>query len=372
MILLVLPEIPVKNTGGGILLRELIEFLSQKNELSVLVPVKDHLEGVYTDSKEGFSKNIKWHKLEPKQNIKSKLSLLKRVLSPLPTEVFNFATIHNSRLLEEIRKESKPALEIYISSWAAAPCQNQTLPLNSFLYMVNVDDEIITPRNNSILRQIEAKLEILKVRRLMKKVVKSAGVVKAITQTCSDKISLFTDSSFLAPLMSPKVIDRSNIQTNLVLITTNFTYSHNKHSLRWFLSEVWTRVPLESELWITGRDNSSKELQGLVSKYKNVIYKGCLPDKEFNECYEKASLVVNPTLTGSGFQIKLLDAISRNVPVVSTTFSNPFKKDILSSNEPTELASLIKSSMSEGLTFDYQSFYEKVSQEWDNVIQKKI
>jgi hypothetical protein len=51
--------------------------------------------------------------------------------------------------------------------------------------------------------------------------------------------------------------------------------------------------------------------------------------------------VINPTISGSGFQIKMLDALARGIPVVSTAFSNPLGQRIPSSDDPRVLADLI-------------------------------
>jgi hypothetical protein len=81
-------------------------------------------------------------------------------------------------------------------------------------------------------------------------------------------------------------------------------------------------------------------------------------------------VAVNPTRLGSGFQIKLLDAIARGVPVVSTAFSNRIGPAIASSDDPVELARLITTRLTPGAVapFDYAAFYESATNAWDSFL----
>lgn len=367
--LLILPEIPSAFTGGGVLLREIIHFLAEQGMLSVLVPVMPHLTDAYEATKAGLPSAVNWHSLRPRADHGSKAYSIKRILSPLPGDVFAFATSENRSLFERLQAELNPSLVLFVSSWAAYPCVGQRLPEGSYLYMVNVDPDIIVSRSKTLLRRIEAKFEQWKVRRLMQRVVASAAKVGAITQKDATEIEDQCGRSaveYLSPLMRPKPVDRSAVDPNLILITTNFTYVHNQHSLRWFLSEVWPLVDERANLWITGRDSQGSELELLARSTPRVHYRGCLPEKEFAECYEKAAVVVNPTLSGSGFQIKLLDAISRGVPVMSTAFSNPLGDDVPSSDNPRTLAELLSKMLINSTlkSFDYTTFWQRVHGQW--------
>jgi hypothetical protein len=98
-----------------------------------------------------------------------------------------------------------------------------------------------------------------------------------------------------------------------------------------------------------------------------VSYAGCLPREELDRLFDKATLAVNPTRSGSGFQIKLLDALARGVPIVSTAFSNRVGPAIASSDDPMELARLVNARLISSGTpaFDYTAFYETAVRAWD-------
>jgi hypothetical protein len=89
-----------------------------------------------------------------------------------------------------------------------------------------------------------------------------------------------------------------------------------------------------------------------------------------NIVFAHSAVVVNPTTTGSGFQIKLLDALARGVPVVTTNFSNRIGPDIPSSDDPRTLAELINRRLEpdDSRPFDYAAFHRQALAAWDRFL----
>lgn len=367
-------EVPFGNTGGGVLLREIIRFLADQAELHVFVPVMPHLLAAYEDAQASLPDSVQWHRFCPRGDYGSMAYSLKRMASPLPGLLFAYATESNRTLLESQRRVLQPRLEIYVQSWSLAPCRDLAMPSNSLLYLVNVDHHIIRPRSPRLSHRLEATAERWKVCRMLRWAARSAGQLAAITEADRDVLVPLTrrkDMRVLPPLMQPRPVDRSSVQPKTLLITTNFSYSHNRESLLWFLDKVWPHVDAEARLCITGKDDASGGLRSLVAGRSRVDYLGCLPDREFDACFEKAALVINPTISGSGFQIKLLDALARGVPVVSTAFSNPFPDSIPSSDDPLELARLIKIHSTDNEHRDSSSILRAGFECWSNLVKNE-
>ena len=101
-----------------------------------------------------------------------------------------------------------------------------------------------------------------------------------------------------------------------------------------------------------------------------TTYAGCLSAADLNAAFARTAVAVNPTRQGSGFQIKLLDAIARGVPIVSTTFSNKVGTAIPSSDDPLTLAALISARLapSAAQPFDYATFYRQACTAWDEFL----
>ena len=98
-----------------------------------------------------------------------------------------------------------------------------------------------------------------------------------------------------------------------------------------------------------------------------MTYAGCLSAAALDAVYAQTAVAVNPTLVGSGFQIKLLDAIARGVPVVSTAFSNRLGRDIASSDDSIALVNLLNERLDPAgfAPFDYSKFFEAATCAWE-------
>jgi hypothetical protein len=154
-----------------------------------------------------------------------------------------------------------------------------------------------------------------------------------------------------------------------VLVTTNFSYSPNVESLRWFLREVWPRVDATARLTVAGLDDGG-HLAALCRRRERVTYVGCLDPRQLDDAFASSAVAVNPTILGSGFQVKLIDAVARSVPVVSTAFSNKLGPAIPSSDDPAELAALISARLGPDTSppIDYASFHRQAVEAWENFL----
>lgn len=93
----------------------------------------------------------------------------------------------------------------------------------------------------------------------------------------------------------------------------------NSQGLLWFIEEVWPRLlKRHPDLLfdIVGK-NPSQRLQDAVAPHRGITLKGFVPDLQ--EIYRNSRVSVAPLLFGSGMKVKVLDAMSRGVPTVTTS-----------------------------------------------------
>lgn len=95
---------------------------------------------------------------------------------------------------------------------------------------------------------------------------------------------------------------------------------HNEDGVYSFLTTVWplvlARIP-GAHLRVIGRDVSDRLLT-LARKFPDsVTVDGYVPD--LGEALEQAAALINPLRFGSGIKLKVFEALSRALPVVSTT-----------------------------------------------------
>ncbi|WP_235006927.1 glycosyltransferase [Calothrix rhizosoleniae] len=91
----------------------------------------------------------------------------------------------------------------------------------------------------------------------------------------------------------------------------SWSWKANIEALQWFLEVVYPYLPTYLSIHIAG-----KGADWLDSKYSNVTYRGVVPDAQ--EFMAQAKVVAIPTLSGSGIQIKTLDAIASGSLIVAT------------------------------------------------------
>jgi glycosyltransferase involved in cell wall biosynthesis len=155
---------------------------------------------------------------------------------------------------------------------------------------------------------------------------------------------------------------RTDAQPRYVILPTNAAWQPNMLSLQWFFKEVFPLVPATVPFIITGKDQDGF-LAGLAQRFANVSYKGLLPRDDYERLLREATLFVNPTRFGSGFQIKLMEAIRAGVPSISTAYSNHLGPGLTATDDAAEMAQLITQWMHSrsGISYpDYAELHESV------------
>ena len=371
-VLCVLPSLPERRTGGGILLFEMLVYLRSRGAVAAVVPVPGHLEAEFEEvCNDPLLEGIEWQTLRP-QRTPGLRGYLGRLLSPVPADVAKFANEANHVILARIRRDWQPTVELAVSSWALSAYRGLSLPPGVRLYMVNVDPDIVRYDGPSLKRRLAAWVDRPKVGRLCRRALSLAGRVGSISSAdvpALNRMGGRSDVAHVPPLMRPQPLDRSSVEPNTVLITTNFTYSQNVTSLEWFFKECWPHVDRKARLTLTGKDEASR-LRSLCNGQPRTTYAGCLDAAGLDTAFAQAAVAVNPTRLGSGFQIKLLDAIARGVPIVSTAFSNRIGPAIAASDDPRTLAALINDRLTPGSVtpFDYGTFHQEAIAAWDHFL----
>jgi glycosyltransferase involved in cell wall biosynthesis len=381
-ILVVIPGLPEQRSGGGVMLYELLAWLADRvgptGQVAVVVPVPhtrwSELEAVERDP--AFPRTH-WHPLDERR-VPGLAGRLQRMLGPLPADMAKVATAENASMLEAIRTSFRPTVELAVSSWALAAYRGQAFTPGTRLFMVNVDPDIVRHDGpvlalgrldaDAALRKLACAIDRPKVRRVCRQALTTAARVGAVSPADIaplDRLGGRSDTVYLPPLMRPKPLDRAAAVPGTVLITTNLGYQPNVTSLEWFLREVWPHVGL-AELTIAGSDPRGVG-ERLCRGRERVRFVGMLGPAELDAAFARTAVAVNPTQTGSGFQVKLLDAIARGVPIVSTAWSNKLGPAIPSSDDPRELARLITPRLTPGSTppFDYAGLHASATAAWN-------
>lgn len=140
-----------------------------------------------------------------------------------------------------------------------------------------------------------------------------ARQIWTLTDSDREHFRWLCPSSDVRTLEVPSSLTGSSVQApafDVGLIGT-WSWRPNDRGLRWFESEVVPRLPDGMTVEIAGRG-----AEWLRGRYPNVTVRGRVPDAQGFLAH--ARVVAIPAISGSGVQVKTLDAIASGLPVVAT------------------------------------------------------
>ncbi len=104
-----------------------------------------------------------------------------------------------------------------------------------------------------------------------------------------------------------------------ILFVGTLTWEPNADGLEWFLREVWPtlieRIP-NARFSIVG-DDPEKRISRLATKYPGVEALGRVED--LTPLYDTCQLFVAPLRFGGGIKVKVINAMYRGIPVITTS-----------------------------------------------------
>ncbi|MDR3543890.1 MAG: glycosyltransferase family 4 protein [Desulfosporosinus sp.] len=119
------------------------------------------------------------------------------------------------------------------------------------------------------------------------------------------------------PSNKKKIKDKSNV-TNILFLGT-LTWVPNNKGMIWFLKNVMPLLQEKKEnihLYIVGK-NPSSQLLSIAEQYRNVTITGYV--ESVDHWYDKCDFMIVPLFIGSGQRVKIIEAFSRGMPVLSTS-----------------------------------------------------
>jgi len=131
-----------------------------------------------------------------------------------------------------------------------------------------------------------------------------------------------------------------------LLFVGNFQHRPNIEGLRYFTGEIFPRIRARrptATLTVVGAQASPELERACVASAESgaVRFRGSVPD--IREPLSDCAVFVCPILSGAGVRVKLLEAFSAGIPVVSTTFgaegiAAASGRELLCADSPEEFA----------------------------------
>ena len=192
------------------------------------------------------------------------------------------------------------------------------LPLNQKLVMIahNVEHQIYrhhAAAGHPLMRWIyrrEARL----IQRLEDHLATAADQIWALSEQDAKYFARFgtakTVSLARLPAQSPVQVLPQTKLFDIGLIGS-WAWKPNEEGLRWFLEQVLPHLPTDLSIHVAGRG-----ADWLTAQYPQIHYCGFVPDAQVFMAQAKAVAIA--TLSGSGIQIKTLDALASGSRIVAT------------------------------------------------------
>lgn len=220
----------------------------------------------------------------------------------------------------------------------------------------NIESQMMFRRGekaSNLFMQFFLKLETLKLRHYEKKYCKQYNMNLTVSELDKQRLEDICDGASAVVIENGvdtgffKFSNHRDHTNKELIFTGGMSWYPNQDAMIFFTTKVWPllkqNIP-DIKLTIVGR-NPGKELSDIVSKDEKITLTGFVPD--VRDYVKKASIFIVPIRDGGGTKLKILDAMSQGIPIVSSALG--FEgidaidgQHLFMANEPQEYVDKIK------------------------------
>lgn len=292
-----------------------IKLLSKKHEITLVTFQA-------ADTKEEDIKHMQQYcrlELVFWNKIRSHLNVLRGSLSRLPLQVGYFTLPAMSDIIKHLLKHNRyDLIHVHLARMAEYVKDHQGIPKVLDL----MDAFSLNMRNRAkrekLLFKVVSKVEELRMKNYEKTLCQKFDKVLVVSERDRAALEVQENVSILplgVDLRKPKENKRYRYD---LIFTGNMGYFPNQDAVLWFVKEVFPlilkKMP-QLNFAIVG-DNPSQKIKKLASERIKVT--GFVPS--VYDYLAQARLAVAPLRSGSGMQIKVLEAMAAGCPVVATRY----------------------------------------------------
>lgn len=308
-ILVVTPTYAENPTSGGVLVtHERIEQLRQVGEVTVLC--------VHADSANPVIGLIKAGHLKPR----TPSVLLGSYINREPLSVWRNHTKALLNAADSLASESWDL--VYCDHWLMWPAASRVPAKKRVLHLHNAEHVLFAraaahlPRLSSMLANIEAH----RVQRYLQRACQAADEVHLLSSAdaqilANDAILGDTPTLVFTPACERKHFEQANAAGRQGALTVgSLSWEPTRLGLTWFMREVRSGIQ-DLPLTVIGK-GAPASLTLMLANDPAVTALGFIDD--LDPYYARAKCFIAPLLDGSGIKIKILNALARGIPVVTT------------------------------------------------------
>lgn len=327
-ILFLTPQLPYPpNTGGTIKSYKMVKYLFEHHQLTICTLLKGD-DANYEDE---FKKKVS---CEDYGSIKidiprTAINFLKSVFLSMPLNIFrNFNNIFQAMVEEKSLNQDIIFIDHYLmyqyvpASFKKKVILHQHNAEHIMWQRFAMTEQNIIKKSLLIFESWRIKNYEKQICKLATNILAAPNDIEILTELGIDKNKFYTTYhlSNESYLNMPKLKYDGSIDALMYVGT--LSWEANIDGLAWFLTEGWdnlkVRIP-NLKFYIIGK-NPDTRLKEIVKEKKDVILTGFVDDLE--EYFIKCKIFVAPLRFGSGMKVKVISAMSRGIPVVTTSIGS--------------------------------------------------
>lgn len=327
-ILFLTPQMPYPAVSGGLIKTlKMIEYLAQYHEIELGFFEKENNEESLFALQEFKKNNAKLKIFSHYLSIgRGPVNFFKSVLAGLPLSLYRNRSESFKKTCEERMQNCDVIFIDHFLMFQYLP-KNKT---KKIIFHEHNAEYLMWERfgegQANPLKKWVIKFEAARIRSAEKAMIEHADIIlaspndiEALTKISNKKIN-FKETFHLGEdsLLSESEIKFNQTEKSLLYIGT-LTWEANREGLHWFLKEVWPELKREVpeiNFTIIGKDNNPDYFKTWLSD-PNIQWMGFVED--LRPFYSKARVFVSPLKFGSGIKVKVVSALYRGIPTVTTT-----------------------------------------------------
>lgn len=348
-ILFITPTCPTRADSGGLqVTRERLVRLAGVADVTVLaINASGDSAGAENDL------GVRGIHLAGEVRPRSGANFLKSLLRGVPLSVWRNMSAEFLRLSASLAKESWDY--VYADHWLVWPAARKVKGCRRVLHLHNAEHQIfarVAANHGFPVKQVLA-FETQRVKAYLRRATAEACEVHYIS-AADEREARNAGCAFTDKVFYPGVAieaDRYGEHGHRLFFAGTLSWQPNEEGLEWFLDSVRPMLPKTVSLDIVG-GLPNERLRALSSGTEGcaVTWHGRVPS--VTPYYRQATVFMAPLLSGSGIKIKILNALSYGIPVVTSSvgvegFPRDWGAAIHVADTPQEFAQAIVRLMSD-------------------------
>jgi len=323
-ILFLTTQLPYPPISGGVIKTwNLVKHWSSKGELRLICPLKEG-EDLHLAEFRSRVPNVKIFAVSVHRK-RTPVNLLRSYFSAPSLNVYRN---YNKKLDDKVKEWAQNCDLIFVDHYEMGQYVPDSFGKPVVLHEHNAEFVMwqrLAEFEKNPLKKFLINLEASRIKRAEKIYANNASVVFAAPNDIEELAKIGVDKSKLKPtyhLGEDFLLERPDLEFDqteeALLFVGTLTWEANVDGLLWFLDEIYPHV-LKSHpnlrFYIVGK-NPDQRLVSKTKKYDSIELTGFVEDLE--PYFKKARIFVIPLRFGSGIKVKLLNAMYRGIPIVTT------------------------------------------------------